>query len=61
MDSGRDYVTERNELIPAAVRYANRWAGLRCGRGEKAIWAAKWNNAFHVKMKRLAQKAGISR
>ncbi len=47
-----DYVQQRNGLIPAAVNYANRIAGINpVSNAERDLW----NRAFHGKMNDLAR------
>lgn len=61
MSEGRDYVWERNELIPAAVKFANESTGPKSRASSAVKWSAAWNSAFHGKMKELARKTGLTK
>jgi len=50
------YEIARNELIPVAVKYANKRHGDHGPKGQedRETWAAEWNRTYHSKMNRLA-------
>ena len=47
-----EYVVQRNALIPAAVRHANKAAGAN---PQSNAERDAWNRAFHRKMNNLAR------
>jgi hypothetical protein len=53
--SDPDYVRQRNMLIPAALKFADKKFGfVNDGSPEdNEAWSAKWNSAFHGEMNRL--------
>jgi|GEM_PF-6496945 len=57
MDVDRESYKElRDELIPAAVKHANRKCGSSAGKKKGDDWAAEWNRAFHERMNQLARE-----
>jgi len=61
MIEGRHYIWERNELIPAAVKFADKSMGPKSMASSTIKWAAAWNSAFHGEMKKLARKKGLTK
>jgi hypothetical protein len=60
-DKDKEYIIERNKLIPVAEEYADKVAGLAPNSSEKAYsdWIKLWNLSYHARMNLLAQKCGL--
>lgn len=57
----KEYVRERNKLIPHAVKHADEVVGEQKWGESDASWALRWNRAFLDEMDRLAEAENLTR
>ena len=55
----RKYEKARNELIPAAVIYANERNGAHAPTADTYTWYNAWNMSFLGEMDRMARESGL--